>query len=754
MFNLNQWITWEPVQFTGEPKPRKIPCGGRDAHDPVNWMSVNSAAAITPNIGFVLTETDPYFCIDIDHALQADGSWSTLAQSVCAMFPGAYMEVSYTGDGLHIFAQGVFPEGFKHKNSALGLEVYDRLRFIAVTRKGEVGNPDVNHQAALNTFVTSYMEAAITAAPIAWTNGPRTDWNGPTDDDELINKMLSSRPSADALWNGKATLTDLWTGNTQAFLESYPDGAGGYDQSSPDMALATHLAFWTGCDCERIERLMWRSALVRDKWTTHRTYLKEFTISKAVAGCQNVYSDPRAQLPVPYVGPDQQQQPEPASAMRQGLQYLTPDAQIEYFKGCVYVIKTHRVLRPNGTFVSPDQFKVIYGGYDFAMDSANQKSTRCAWEAFTKSRAINFPIVEGVLFRPEEQSGAIIESEGLTFVNSYYPVPIRKIDGDVSPFLNLINKLFPDERDRAIILSYMAACIQHVGTKFQWTPLIQGTEGNGKSFLIRALTYMIGSRLSHLVNPKDVGNVFNFWVEGKIFVGVEEVYVSDRRDAIDALKILVTNDRLEIQPKGGNQYMGDNRANFMMNSNHQDAIRKTKDDRRYAPFFTPQQSYDDIIRDGMGGDYFPNLYAWARQDGYAIIANYLSNYQIPDELNPATKCHRAPQTSSTMTAIRASLGTVEQEITNAIEEGKQGFRNGWISSIELNRLLHSVRKAHIIARNKRTEMLIDMGYDKIGRASIEIPKENGRPVLYMIKGTPNTGDMAFDYMKAQGYVTP
>ena len=153
MFSLNQWVTWEPVQYPGEPKPRKIPCGGNNAHDPVNWMSFDAATTLTTNRGFVFTETDPYFFLDIDHCLQADGSWSSLVLTVLAMFPGAYTEVSYSGDGLHIIAQGIIPEGFKHKNSALGLEIYDRLRYAAITTTGAQGTTDIDHQAALNAFV-------------------------------------------------------------------------------------------------------------------------------------------------------------------------------------------------------------------------------------------------------------------------------------------------------------------------------------------------------------------------------------------------------------------------------------------------------------------------------------------------------------------------------------------------------------------------------------------------------------------------
>ena len=45
--------------------------------------------------------------------------------------------------------------------------------------------------------------------------------------------------------------------------QKYPafDGAGGFDHSSADAALMSHLAFWTGKDMPRMDRLFRRSAL-------------------------------------------------------------------------------------------------------------------------------------------------------------------------------------------------------------------------------------------------------------------------------------------------------------------------------------------------------------------------------------------------------------------------------------------------------------------------------------------------------------
>jgi hypothetical protein len=61
-----------------------------------------------------------------------------------------------------------------------------------------------------------------------------------------------------------------------------------YNGSSAYIALALHLAFWTGKNMERIKNIMLRSALVRDKWDREK-YLQD-TIKNACAMSTDVYS--------------------------------------------------------------------------------------------------------------------------------------------------------------------------------------------------------------------------------------------------------------------------------------------------------------------------------------------------------------------------------------------------------------------------------------------------------------------------------
>jgi hypothetical protein len=714
------------------------------AHDPAFWTDHATAIAAATTlggaygVGFVFTEADPFWFIDLDGCLLPDGSdWTPVAKSLCGAFAGAAVEVSQSGRGLHIFGSGR-PPLHGCKNERLGLEFYDKGRFVALTGTSAVGSAAFDATAILPSLVAQYFPPdAAQAMEQGWTEGPSAEWRGPTDDDELIRRALRSQSTASA-FGGRASFADLWTGNMDALARAYPDPARGYDSSSSDAALAQHLAFWTGKDCARIDSLMRRSALARDKWE-REDYLPR-TILGAVGRQFEVLTDKALE---PVAGAPESPAPSastepPRPTMVTGASFVNNDMQLTLFAGCVYVQDLHRVLVPGGVMLKPEQFKVHFGGYTFTMDAANEKTTKDAWEAFTQSQAYRCPRANAPCFRPDMPPGALVQRGGQTFVNTYWPVDVPRKAGDGSPFLAHLAKVLPDERDRFILLCYMAACVQHKGVKFQWAPLLQGVEGNGKTLFTRCVAEAVGRRYVHWPKASKLAAQFNSWMIGKLFYGVEDIYVPDqKREIIEELKPMITGgDGLEIEGKGVDQISADVCGNFMFNSNHQDAVRKTKNDRRFCLLFSAQQQAEDLKRDGMDGDYFPRLYDWLRADGYAIVSDLLHTFPIPDEYNPATHCQRAPVTTSTAAAISASTGGVEQELQEAIAQGLPGFCGGWISSIQLDRLLERLGVARRVTHSKRKEMLNDLGYTYHpalveGRVNNLVLPDGGKPRLFV-----------------------
>ncbi|MFK5915351.1 MAG: DUF5906 domain-containing protein [Woeseiaceae bacterium] len=353
-----------------------------------------------------------------------------------------------------------------------------------------------------------------------------------------------------------------------------------------------------------------------------------------------------------------------------------------------------------------------YGGYTFAMDDSGKKETRKAWEAFTESQLVRYRKAATTCFRPDLPPGAFVDNEGRNAVNIYVPVQTKRVQGDITLFLIHLCKVLPVESDRAILLAYMASCIQHKGIKFQWAPLLQGVQGNGKSLFTRCVEYAIGSKFTHRPPAEQITEKYNEWLYGTLFIGVEDIYVPDNKiNMIEILKPMITEDRQAIRSMGVAQVMKNICCNFMFNSNHKDAIRLTKNDRRYAVFYSAQQESDDLERDGMDGDYFPNLYNWLKfENGYAIVADYLETYAIPANLNPATDCHRAPKTSSTSEALRSNMGVAEQLIQEAIDLEEMGFRADLIDTKNAGDLLRANGKK--LSPQRVASILLNIGYIK------------------------------------------
>lgn len=768
-----------------------------DAQNPATWLTLADAEQLATllglQVGIVITEGCGVFCVDVDESLQADGTWSPLAVDICQRFPGAYVEVSTSGKALHIMGScGAIGEHRTRKKHQQ-LEVYTRARFILLTGDRATGDVMMDHTANLQRCIADYLPEPVGAYTDEWTVGPYIGWRGGGTDEQIIENM-KRRAGAHAVFGGGASFTDLWEGNEAKLAHAFPSTTGKtFDGSAADQALANHLAWATGYDCERVLSLMMRSGLRREKWERD-DYMRR-TILRAVAG-----KIPDGAAPGPSRAPDpaggaappppppqlsdvappppgspltadelaaiqfyasappppppdqsngappglspQGATPSPAGATNwpppPGFYMDLGNAQ-RLFDGCIYIEDIHGMLMPDGVILAQRQFDVRFAGYDYQMHVDGAKPTTSAWDAFVDSQVARYPRANGLTFDPRLAPRARIERDGLLFINSWVPVDIARAPGDVSRFVTHIRKMYPVGNDADILLAYLAAICQYKGVKFQWAPLLQGVEGNGKTFLSVAMEYCVGQRYTHHAKAAQLDNRFNSAFYGKLLICVEDVYISEARNSMwETLKPMVTNRRMEIEGKGLDKVTRDVCFNFLMNSNHKDGVRKTRNDRRIAPFFGAQQHEGDLVRDGLTPAYFKELYDWAEKGGgFAAIAEFLYTYAIPDQWNPATHCVRAPVTSSTEQAIAAGRGTIEQEIAEAIDEGRAGFRGGWVNGMEFDRLLRELGKEKLLPRTKRRELIESMGYQlhpDLPAGRVINPLTDGtRPLLYVPK---------------------
>src|SRR5690606_1699117 len=119
-----------------------------DPHNPANWLSYYAAAATGRPVGWVLNG-DGHFFLDFDKC-NIGGQWSPQALAIVGRFPGAMIEVSQSGQKLHIIGR-FDPSRFNpadYRNKWDGWrEFYVTERFIAFGPYGWQGDPEIDHTA-------------------------------------------------------------------------------------------------------------------------------------------------------------------------------------------------------------------------------------------------------------------------------------------------------------------------------------------------------------------------------------------------------------------------------------------------------------------------------------------------------------------------------------------------------------------------------------------------------------------------------
>lgn len=780
---LAQYHQFLVCEFVPDPerpgKTQKYPLNAytgerHDAHEPGIWLDMQRACDIADSwnragatrqrwygVGFTFTPADPFYFIDVDGCVDATGQWTPIVDELFAALPGACIEISQSGRGLHFIGVGrtrIASDDRRKKDHTSHLfDLYTQGRFVALTGNVIAGDASLDQSAGLDVLVDRHLLRTSAAdAAEGWTSAPHADWRGPIDDNALIERALRSR-SALAGFTAKASFADLWERNVDVLARVYPpdinNPSSPYDESTVDMALAQHLAFWTGSDCERMERLMLRSALVRGKWEDRPEYVRT-TIMSATSMQTEFLSDKTpeplatsAPLPPSARNLDAPNAPDsmPEFKMVDGETYLDPDQQVDLFVGCVYVCDTHRVLVPGGSLLKPEQFKAMYGGYQLKMDRSNTKTTRDAWEAFMQNTSFRAPRADTTCFRPDLAPGMLANYGGQIKVNTFVPPIVRRVVGDVELFYKHLELLLPNHADRLNILYYMAAVVQLQGKKFKWAPVLQGVEGNGKTLLSQCVEYAVGQRYTFWPRADQLGEKFNSWLFNNIFIGVEDAFVPEHQaEVIEILKPMITGENLTKRAMQTDGVRAETCANFMLNMNGKAGLKKSRNDRRLFICYTQQQEHEDLVKFGMTGAYFQRLFGWLNKDGFAIVAELLHTVPLPEEFVNSLMS-RAPISSSHDEVIAQGMGYIEQEVSDAVEMEAVGFRGGWISSIWFDRLLERIGGGRSrVSFTKRRELLVALGYDwhpnlVRGRVNNDLMPDGGKPRLYIRKNHPDMG---------------
>jgi len=254
-----QWVVWRQ-EMTKDGKPTKVPYQPRrpqwkaSSTKPDTWGTFEQSLNVAKingfgGVGYVFSPQDDYAGVDFDHCRDKDTGQLKYCAQVLIDYLSSYVEISPSGTGIHVLIRGKVPPGGNAKGLSCGgkLEMYSQGRYFTMTGAHLLGTPATTEprQAELEGIHREIFEKAQDEG-----QDPPKD-TGPLmelSDRELIEQAHQGAKGQE--------FTKLWRG----------DWSGYHSQSEADAALLFRLAFWTGKDAARMDRLFRQSGLMRAKF--------------------------------------------------------------------------------------------------------------------------------------------------------------------------------------------------------------------------------------------------------------------------------------------------------------------------------------------------------------------------------------------------------------------------------------------------------------------------------------------------------
>lgn len=278
---LRQWVCWKTEQREG--KNTKVPYIANmkpsdstkaSVDNPKTWCSLESALQSVnkkfhDGIGFVFTKQNQYSGIDLDKCRNAEtGEIESWALDIIKRID-SYTEISQSLRGIHIIVKAGLPEGSGNRKG--NFEIYNKGRFFCMTGDVLYGSKGIEERQEQVNQVCSEIFKKLEPE----SKPSREPSTSNLSDQEIIEKASKANYENDVF-------NRLYF---QGDISLYDD-----DYSIADYHLAKLLAFWTQKDIDQIERIMRMSALQRDKWDKHKTYLRKLTIQEAINNTTEVYN--------------------------------------------------------------------------------------------------------------------------------------------------------------------------------------------------------------------------------------------------------------------------------------------------------------------------------------------------------------------------------------------------------------------------------------------------------------------------------
>jgi len=319
-------------------------------------------------------------------------------------------------------------------------------------------------------------------------------------------------------------------------------------------------------------------------------------------------------------------------------------------------------------------------------------------------------------YDPSQPTETFFVDRRRKYVNVYRPThpeldPARAAEAGAMLQMHLSN-LIAEPEYRLILMDFMATMVQFPGRKIRWGVLLQSGEGAGKTFLAEMMSVVLGKEHVKVIDGTAIKSGWNEWAFGHQLVVIEEVRVAgtNKHEVMNALKPLITNDVVSLNERFRNNRQAQNISNYMLFSNHHNALALTSSDRRYFVVKSPLQSKAQVV--ALGDNYFSPLYNMLR-DHPGAMRSYLMDWEISPEFRPDG---HAPRTKYVDEMVHDSANDLTATVRRLLLEADVPLvQYDIVSAKALTDVMQVEGIQAIPSAQQLAAVLREEGYSQIGR---------------------------------------
>ena len=343
-------------------------------------------------------------------------------------------------------------------------------------------------------------------------------------------------------------------------------------------------------------------------------------------------------------------------------------------------------------------------------------------------------IVEAKLYRPDlyDQNNRIISEGPCTYLNKYRPgnlKPIKPTMGDLKPYLELMGYLFPVEKERKHVEDYLAFIVQNPGVKIRHAILVYSKDYQiGKGSLFEVMTDILGEENAEPGSVKSILDKGVSFTE-KLFVLIDECRnagdYNENKKLLNDLKIIITEQRIQKRLLYSDYGTTKQFTNFIIFTNNEDALSIDDKDARY--FVT------ENLEPRKEQSFYKNFHIWRKDKGSSYVMDYLLNRDLSkfDHTKPA------PDTAAKSKMSKSSSHTLQQDMEDKFNEGKQPFAftdsiKGTSEIKEWYKKYGSITHQKAVSNPKTvSKCLENLGFYRIGQVLQK--STNQKPMLWIVR---------------------